>query len=166
MYRVIQDFAADALDDFRSLKGKGGHFERGLFIAESEKIARKLFASALEVPKALMTEEHFDVLRPLIEQRADTTEIYLAPKAAMEAIIGYHLHQGVMLAVKIPETHSIEDAAKAWPEKFLAVALDGIADAENMGAIIRTAAAFGANAIIVDDQSCNPYLRRSVRVSM
>jgi tRNA G18 (ribose-2'-O)-methylase SpoU len=166
MWSCIEQYPPAALDDFRSLKGKGGHFDRGLFIAESEKIVRKVFASSLEVPKALMTPEYFEMLRPLVDTRPDTTEIYLAPKEEMEQIIGYHLHQGVMLAVRMPESKSVEDAAKGWPADFLIVALDSIADAENMGAIIRNAAAFGADAIIVDDQSCNPYLRRSVRVSM
>jgi tRNA G18 (ribose-2'-O)-methylase SpoU len=84
----------------------------------------------------------------------------------MEKIIGYPLHQGVMLAVRIPENRPLAVAAPNWKPPFLIVALDGIADAENMGAIIRNAAAFGANAVIVDDKSCNPFLRRSVRVSM
>jgi tRNA G18 (ribose-2'-O)-methylase SpoU len=164
--KCIEGYSPDALDVFRSLKGKGGHFDRGLFIAESEKIARTIFASSLEVPKALMTPEYFEQLCPLIDARSDVTEIYLAPKSEMEQIVGYPLHKGLMLAVRIPESKRIEQAAKTWPDDFLVVALDSIADAENMGAIIRNAAAFGADAIIVDDQSCNPYLRRSVRVSM
>lgn len=164
--KCIEGYAPEALDDFRSLKGKGGHFERGLFIAESEKIARKILASPLEVPRAMMTPEYFEILRELIDARSDETAIYLATESEMEKIVGYHLHQGLMLAVRIPASSSVSEAAKRWPQDFLVVALDSIADAENMGAIIRNAAAFGADAILVDDQSCNPYLRRSVRVSM
>jgi tRNA G18 (ribose-2'-O)-methylase SpoU len=81
-------------------------------------------------------------------------------------VIGYHLHQGIMLACRIPESRPLLTAAQEWRSPWMAIALDAIADAENMGAIIRNAAAFGASAVIVDDQSCNPYLRRSVRVSM
>ncbi len=165
-FRVIDSYDPDAVQDFRSLKGKGGHFDRGLFIAESEKVVAKILASPFEVPKAFMTPEQLDSLRPLLENRSDHTDLYVAPKSEMEQIIGYHLHQGVMLAVRIPPDRSFADLVAQWPEPFLAVALDGIADAENMGAIIRTAAAFGAQAILVDAQSCNPYLRRSVRVSM
>jgi tRNA G18 (ribose-2'-O)-methylase SpoU len=155
-----------ATEDFRSLKGKSAHIEKGLFIAESPKIVRKVLESGFDVPSAFMTEEHFENLRQLFENRTDSTNIFLASKPEMEKIIGYPLHQGVMLAVRIPENPSLTQAAMKWKQPFLLIALDGIADAENMGAIIRNAAAFGANTVIVDDKSCSPYLRRSVRVSM
>jgi len=165
-YLIHQSFDESATEDFRSLKGKASHLDKGLFIAESPKIVRKVLASRLSIPLAFMTEDHFENLRSVFNNRTDTTNIFLASKPEMEKIIGYPLHQGVMLAVEIPENPSFAEAAAKWKQPFLAVALDGIADAENMGAIIRNAAAFGANAVIVDDQSCHPYLRRSVRVSM
>ena len=113
-----------------------------------------------------MTEEHFEHFRDTFEKRSDDTEIFLATKEEMEHIVGYHLHQGVMLAVRIPESRTIAEAIAEWRAPWMAVALDGIADAENMGGLIRNAAAFGAKAVIVDSTSCNPWLRRSVRVSM
>src|ERR1044071_3463207 len=124
--RSIEHYAPEALDDFRSLKGKGGHFDRGFFIAESEKIARKIFASVLEIPKALMTPEYYELLRPLIDARSDVTDVYLAPKSQMQQIIGYPPHQGVMLAVRLPPPLN-EEVLKEWclrlPEAFLVVAL-------------------------------------------
>jgi tRNA G18 (ribose-2'-O)-methylase SpoU len=165
-YTIIQNYDPAAVDIFRSLRGKGGHFEKGLFIAESEKIARKLFESSISIAAAYMTEEYFEQFQPLLADRADTADVFLASKAEMENVIGYNLHQGIMLACRIPENRPLLTAAKEWHSPWMAIALDAIADAENMGAIIRNAAAFGASAVIVDEQSCNPYLRRSVRVSM
>ncbi len=165
-YTLIRQYDPPAVDVFRSLKGKSGHFEKGLFIAEGEKVARKLLESSLHIPVAYMTEEHFINLQFLFEQRMDRTDVYLATKREMEDIIGYHLHQGIMLACRIPENRPLLTAVQEWKSPWMAVALDGIADAENMGTIIRNAAAFGAKAVIVDGQSCNPWLRRSVRVSM
>ena len=165
-YRLVHNSTPPDIAIFRSLKGKGGPFERGLFIAESEKIARKVLESGFAVPMALMTEEHFEHFRTTFDQRSDDTEVFLASKEEMEQIVGYHLHQGVMLAVRIPESRSVAEAALEWQSPWMAIALDGIADAENMGGIIRNAAAFGATAVIVDGTSCNPWLRRSVRVSM
>ena len=165
-FKTLDTYDSSALDDFRSLRGKSGHLNRGIFIAEAPKIVRKVLESGFEVPVALLTQEYFEEFRDLFENRSDVTQVFLAAKPEMEQIVGYPLHQGAMLAVRIPKSKTIEDAAITWPESFIVVALDGIADAENMGAIIRNAAAFGANAILVDEQSCNPYLRRSVRVSM
>lgn len=165
-YTLISSFHASAVEDFRSLRDNSGYLEKGLFIAESEKIVRKVLESSIEVPLAYLTEEHFENLRPLFDARNDSTDVFLTSKKEMEKIVGYPLHQGVMLACRIPENRPLMSAAQAWKSPWMAVALNTIADAENMGAIIRNAAAFGASAVIVDDQSCNPWLRRSVRVSM
>ena len=165
-YQIIESPPPSALDDFRSLRGKGGHIEKGIFIAEAPKIVRKMLASKLEIESAFMTHEFFAEMKPLFELREDAAKVYLAEKSEMEKIVGYNLHQGVMLAVRIPENRTVAVSSVGWKKPFLVIALDSVADAENMGAIIRNAAAFGADAIIVDDQSCNPFLRRSVRVSM
>jgi len=169
MYSLHEKYDPSAVNDFRSLKGKQGHIERGLFIAEGLKIARKMLESSVEVVSAYLTPEYFEEFKSLFENRTyrtNATNIYIASKQEMETVVGYHLHNGIMLACRIPKSRMIEAAAKEWQSPFVVVALDSIADAENMGAIIRNAAAFGAKAVIVDDQSCNPYLRRSVRVSM
>lgn len=165
-YTLIQKYDPSAVDVFRSLRGKSGLFEQGLFIAESEKVAKKVLESSTEIASAYMTEEHFESLRPLFNNRSDATDVFLASKEEMGKVVGYPLHQGIMLACRIPENRPLLTAAQEWKSPWMTVALDAIADAENMGAIIRNAAAFGASAVIVDDQSCNPYLRRSVRVSM
>ncbi|MFI5201340.1 MAG: TrmH family RNA methyltransferase [Candidatus Kapaibacterium sp.] len=168
-YHIIRDYSPSDIEDFRSLKGKGGHFEKGLFIAEGEKVTKKVLGSSMEIASAYMTREHFEQLKSSFENRTGGThgtDIFLASKEEMEEIIGYHLHQGVMLAVRIPKNRQLMEAVAEWKSPWIAVALDGIADAENMGGIIRNAAAFGAKAVIVDEKSCNPYLRRSVRVSM
>jgi tRNA G18 (ribose-2'-O)-methylase SpoU len=165
-YTLIQKYDPSAVDVFRSLKGKAGPFEKGLFIAESEKIVKKVLESSIEVRSAYLTEEHFENLQPLFVARDGSTDVFLASKEEMEKIVGYPLHQGIMLACRIPENRPLLTGAQKWKSPWMAVALDAIADAENMGAIIRNAAAFGASAVIVDEQSCNPWLRRSVRVSM
>jgi tRNA G18 (ribose-2'-O)-methylase SpoU len=165
-YTLIQNYEDSDVEVFRSLRGKSGLFEKGLFIAESEKIVRKVLESSITIASAYLTVEHFEHLRPLFDARNDSTDVFLASKEEMEKVVGYPLHQGIMLACRIPENRPLLTAMQDWKSPWMAIALDAIADAENMGAIIRNAAAFGASAVIVDEQSCNPYLRRSVRVSM
>jgi tRNA G18 (ribose-2'-O)-methylase SpoU len=165
-FKLFETYNPSEVDIFRSLKGKAGLFEKGLFIAESPKIVRKIFESNLEIESAFLTPEYFAKFQDFFQSHRGEIKIFIASKPEMEHVVGYPLHQGVMLAVKIPISRSLRDAALSWREPFVILALDGIADAENMGAIIRNAAAFGVDAILIDSQSCSPYLRRSVRVSM
>jgi tRNA G18 (ribose-2'-O)-methylase SpoU len=165
-YKLSTDLRPRELSFFQSLKGKAGHLEEGIFIAENPKVVQKLLESNAEVPVAYLTQEYFARFQELLQTRggAETTVI-IAPKEEMESIVGYGLHQGVMLAVSIPSTYASNPFVDL-DTPCLIVALDSIADAENMGALIRNAAAFGADRLVVDGRCCHPFLRRSVRVSM
>jgi RNA methyltransferase, TrmH family len=164
-YKLSTDQRPRELSFFQSLKGKSGHLAEGIYVVENPKIVRHVLESDAEVLIAYLTQDYFDRLEPLLaSHNGPEIQVVIEDQSAMEAIVGYSLHQGVMLAVKIPE--SVESEPTELPNPHLVLALDSIADAENMGTLIRNAAAFGANALIVDDQSCHPFLRRSVRVSM
>jgi tRNA G18 (ribose-2'-O)-methylase SpoU len=82
----------------------------------------------------------------------------------MGAIVGYAMHEGVMALAVVPEMPYLSEYVRtiALP----AVCLCGVADAENVGAIVRNCAAFGVRSLIVDSATCSPYLRRAVRVSL
>jgi tRNA G18 (ribose-2'-O)-methylase SpoU len=164
-YRLTE-LRPEHLEYFGSLRGKSGHLADGLFIAEGPKVVPHILNSSCEVVLGFMTREYFAQYEPLFAQRSGReTLIHLAEKSAMESIVGYALHQGVMIAAQIPEMPTVEELiqAKAY---VTCVALEGIADAENMGTLIRTAAGFGVDAILYDHTCCHPFLRRSVRVSM
>lgn len=151
---------------FASLKGSTGHLRDGLFIAEGPKIVESVLRSDAKIPFGLMTNEYLSRFEPLLAGRHnEVTQVHVASKPALEKIVGFSLHQGVMLAVRIPEQPALSDLLAGESAKTIVV-LEGIADAENMGTLIRTAAGFGVDAVIVDETSCHPFLRRSVRVSM
>jgi tRNA G18 (ribose-2'-O)-methylase SpoU len=161
---IHSEYSAEDVSDFHSLRGKSGHLDRGLFIAESPKVVEHVLESRMRVHAAFVTPEHFEKYRAAFEARPEVVRVFIAQKPEMESVVGYALHQGLMMTVAIPPSGDL--FAEALPEKWLGVALDSIADAENMGAIIRNCAAFGVTSILLDDRSCNPYLRRSVRVSI
>lgn len=124
------------------------------FIAEGEEVVKALFKSNLQVLSVLM-EEHY--LSKLTIPSHIQTEI--ATKEELQKIAGYKMHQGIMaLGVKPPNT-PLEEMQGA------AVVLNGIVDAENVGAIIRNAVAFGIRNLIVDTYTSPPYLRRTIKVS-
>jgi tRNA G18 (ribose-2'-O)-methylase SpoU len=161
---VHTQYEAAEVADFQSLKGKGGHLDRGLFIAENPKVIDRVLTSSMRIHAAYLTEDFLERYRAPLEARDEKIQAYVATQSAMESVIGYPLHQGVMMTVEIPESPDLFSID--IPPQWSAVALDSIADAENMGAIVRNCAAFGVTSIIIDDRCCDPYLRRSVRVSM
>jgi TrmH family RNA methyltransferase len=163
-YKLSTDQRPRELSFFTSLRGKSGHLDEGIYIVENPKIVERVLASDAAVLVAYLTAEYFSLFEPLLARKAGPAiNVIVGEKTEMESIVGYSLHQGVMLAVRIPS--SLNDNLEL-SSPHLVVALDSIADAENMGALIRNAAAFQADALVVDDQSCHPFLRRSVRVSM
>lgn len=142
--------------------------ERGVFIAEAEKIVTRLLESDIEVISLYLTEEHFESKKSLLErhEQASAAGIFIASKKEMERIVGFTLHQGILAAANIPAEKTLDEITGKSPRPQVFVVVDSIADAENMGAIYRTSLAAGATAIIMDERSVSPWMRRTVRVSM
>lgn len=158
----ITTLALPDLEPYRTLRDRTWHWQRGYFVAEGGNVVRRLFASNLDIVSLLLSNAWFERLRPsLEEERHDATDVYLAPDDLLETITGVSMHQRVMAIGRIPAGLPLDTRAGR-----LHVALEGIADAENMGMIIRTCAAMGAHSLIAGPDSCSPWLRRSVRVSV
>ena len=168
MMNVIPVTALDipALHPYRTLRQTMEHFRAGIFIAEAEKVVRRLIQSKLHTLSVLLTPEWLEEYRPLLEAHPQTISVYVADKTILETIVGYDLHQGIMAMGKIPVPATLESVVADSSRPHLFVALDGLAKSENIGAVVRNCAAFGVHAIIVGETSGSPYLRRAVRNSM
>ncbi|HET9136147.1 MAG TPA: RNA methyltransferase [Candidatus Kapabacteria bacterium] len=164
-YWIISNPTVSDLYPFTSLKLPK---ESNYFIAESEKVVASLLACNLDISSLYLTQEHFDEKLPLIEQHQQETEanIIIASKKEMEQIVGYPLHQGIIASAPIPKETTLEELLATSQKPHLFIILDTIADAENVGALYRTALAMNATAIILDASSVSPWIRRAVRVSM
>ncbi len=151
------------LAPYRTLKRPIAHMQQGIFVAEGEKVVRRLLASGLEVVSLLLTPDWLARLASAghLEGREDLTA-FLADEELLRGIVGFNIHQGIMAVAKVPAEGSID----AIPTVHLLVALDGLRISENVGVIVRSSAAFGVQAILVGETSCSPYLRRAVRSSM
>ncbi len=148
---------------YRSLKGKDLETD-GVFIAEGDKVFQELLNTDLEILSVLVDAKWLERFREQIEARA--IKVYVMPQEAMKQVVGFHMHQGLMAAVKAPVRIALEESFKSWRQPYLILAIDGVKDAENVGVIVRNAAAFGVDAIMLDKNSFNPYIRRAVRVSL
>jgi tRNA G18 (ribose-2'-O)-methylase SpoU len=151
---------------FRTLRQPMEHYKKGIFIAEGDKVTRRLLESEIPVLSILLTPEWFTIFRQLLERRREPIRVYVAQKELVESIVGYNLHQGIMALGKIPQPPTLETALSHSPSPRLFVAIDGLTNAENLGALVRNCAAFGVQAILVGETSSSPYLRRAVRNSM
>lgn len=154
------------LAPYRTMRMHHDHVQQRIFVAEGVKVVRRLLESDFTVVSALMLERWVAELEPLLASRPENITIFIAPKASMEQLVGFTLYQGVMAIGRFPPPVPLETRLQHSAKPHLIVALDGIADAENMGVIVRNSLAFGAQLLIAGESSSSPYMRRAVRNSM
>lgn len=130
------------------------------FIADSSRVVLKLLATDIPVESILATAEWYAENEQQIFLKQQPIA-YQVPIEVMQSIVGYSLHHGVMARARRPKDASLADLL-AGP----ILVMDGIAKTDNVGAIVRNAAAFGFNHILVDHRTCHPFQRRAVRTSM
>ncbi|HEY1717171.1 MAG TPA: RNA methyltransferase [Verrucomicrobiae bacterium] len=154
------------LAPYRTMRRSAEHEAQGIFIAEGEKVVRRLLESRFETVSVLLPEKHLDAFRPLLNARPENFTVYLADKNLLEALIGFSFYQGVLAVGKIPPPASLAEILRKSPGPQLFVAIDEVSNAENIGALARNCVAFGASGLIVGETSSSPFLRRAVRNSM
>ena len=154
----------DALTPFKTLRRSDGNVPEGCFIGDGRKVVRRMLESDVRLRTVVLTEKWLEFFKPALARRTEPDlQVLLVGREVVDGIIGYKVHQGVMALAEIPKPPRLEDLTVSNP---LIVALDGVADAENVGAIVRTCAAFGVTGLIVGPQTCSPWVRRAVRVSL
>lgn len=134
----------------------------GMYIAESSRVLRRALAAGHRPRSFFLAEKWVDDLADVFERYPDVPA-YIGSAALLEDITGFHLHRGAMAAMHRP--------APVPLRKLLAGArrvavLEDIVDHTNVGAIFRSAAALGVDAVLVSPRCGDPLYRRSVRVSM
>lgn len=137
--------------------------ERGIFIAESPKVINVALDAGYE-PLALLCEhKHITGDAADIIARAGDIPVYTGSREILAALTGYTLTRGVLCAMRRPEEKSIDAVCR---DARRVVVIDGVVDTTNIGAIFRSAAALGIDAVLLTRTSCDPLNRRAVRVSM
>ncbi len=168
MFRAqkIESLDLPALQPYRTMRRQLEHKAQGIFVAEGEKVVRRLLESKFIVVSLLLPERWLGDLMPLLESRPEDVQVFVAEKSLLETLTGFSMYQGLLAVGKIPERNSLEEILAASPAPRLLAAADGLASAENLGALVRNAAAFGAHGLIVGETCGSPFLRRAVRSSM
>lgn len=164
----VDDPGAEHLRDYFSLTDvalrRVVEPERGLFMAESDKVIRRALGAGYRLRSLLMTPRWVgqwpDLLHTAREQGAP---VYVAAPGVAEAMTGFHLHRGVLAAMHRPRLPALEEVVRG--ARRVAV-LEDVVDHTNVGAVFRSAAALGVDAVLVTPRCADPLYRRSVRVSM
>ncbi|HZE98776.1 MAG TPA: RNA methyltransferase [Planctomycetota bacterium] len=135
---------------FSSLRGR--RHPDGMFIGDGDKVVRRMLKMT-RVERILCTPDWIEKL-PI----PPGIDVRIAPIADLIGIVGFRLHQGLMALAEIPAERPLTGSFH--------LALDGLANAENVGAILRSCAAFGVDGVILGPGTSSPWLRRAVRVSL
>ena len=168
MLRVqkIDSLELPELAPYRTMRRQGEHREQGTFVAEGEKVVRRLLESDLTVVSLLLPEKWLGGYEPLIRSRAEEMVVFVAEKQILERLTGFSMYQGVLAVGKVPPAPTLDALLKRSERPYLFAAVDGLSNAENLGVLARNCAAFGVQGLLVGKTSCSPYLRRAVRSSM
>lgn len=137
--------------------------QRGIFIAESPKVIRVALDAGYE-PLALLCEHrHIGGDAADIVERVGDIPVYTGERELLAQLTGYVLTRGVLCAMRRPMPPAVADVCRGARR---VVVIHGVVDTTNIGAIFRSAAALGMDAVLLTPDSCDPLNRRSVRVSM
>lgn len=138
--------------------------ERGLYVAESEKVIRRALDAGHRPRSFLMGERWLTDLGDVVaDAEADGIPVFVGDPDVIEALTGFHLHRGALAAMQRPELptvpHVLDGARRV-------LVLEDIVDHTNVGAVFRSAAALGVDAVLVTPRCADPLYRRAIRVSM
>ena len=162
------DLAEDSrLDAFRNLKG-GARRRNDLFVAESELVLDRLFASGAVVRSILVTEARRERVTESYTTHARGSQerpidVFVATHAVIDSVVGYPLHRGVIAVAERPQ---IPEAGPVLAAANTVVVMEEVTDPDNVGAVFRHSAGFGVDAVLLCGTTGDPLYRKTLRTSM
>lgn len=163
----IQDFSHPGLEPYvrlteaqlRSLQSP----EKGVVIAESLKVIRHALEAGCQPLSMLMEEKHITGQAAGIIARCGEIPVFTGSPELLAQLTGYRLTRGILCAMRRPPMADTDEILRT---SHRVAVLEGVVDPTNVGAIFRSAAALGIDAVLLDPTCCDPLHRRAVRVSM
>lgn len=137
--------------------------ERAVMVVESPFALEVALSEGLEPLSLLLDERHAEQVWPLVERLDPSVPVFLAPREVMSELVGFKVTRGVMGAFRRPQPRTVAEVLSG--ARRVAV-LEGLVDVSNVGAIFRSAAALGVDAVLLDPHCADPLTRRALRVSM
>lgn len=146
----------------RDVVGRGDHF-----IAEGKVVLSCLVdAQDFEAESLLVLEGRLNGIMDIVDRFASSVPVYVANRQVLDAVAGFQVHRGILASGNRTSWRTCGGLIQIMPDDALVIVLSGISNHDNVGSIFRNAAAFGADAVILDEQCCNPLYRKALRVSV
>lgn len=163
----ISDPGDERIAAFRDIRERDLVGRRGLFIAEGKVVLDVLRRSdRFEIVSILLLENRVAGLEDLLGSIPGGIPVHVADRTVIDAIAGFPMHRGILALGRRRDAGDAEALLSALPPRALVLALVGIANHDNVGAMFRNAAAFGADAVLLDAGCCDPLYRKAIRVSV
>ena len=138
--------------------------QRGLFVAEGRLIVERLIAEKrYSVQSLLLSVAAHRALAASLSALPSSVPVYVCDAADLRGITGYDVHRGCLALAARPVAASIDLILR---DARFVVVLEGVTNPDNVGGVFRNAAAFGADAVLLDATSCDPLYRKAIRTSM
>jgi tRNA G18 (ribose-2'-O)-methylase SpoU len=164
----IDDPEDPRIAGFRDIRERDLTGRQGLFVAEGEVVLNVLTSPrSLCRPVAfLLDRKRVEALTPVLARAPDSAPVYVADQSVLDSIAGFHLHRGILALGAKPAAPDLGACLSGLGPEAVVVVACGIGNHDNMGGIFRNAAAFGAGAVLLDAQCCDPFYRKAIRVSV
>ncbi len=164
-YVEIDDPRDPRLADYRDLRDvqlrQSLEAEHGLFIAEGEKVVRRAAEAGYPVRSFLMASRWLDGLADVLD--STDAECFVVSEALAEQVTGFHVHRGALASLARTSLPSVDEVLAG---ARTVVVCEDVVDHTNVGAIFRSAAALGVDAVLLAPRCADPLYRRSVKVAM
>jgi tRNA G18 (ribose-2'-O)-methylase SpoU len=157
--------------EFRDIRERDLTGRESRFIAEGTVVLR-LLADAhargrgFVAEKLLLLRNRLEGLEEIIAAFPEDVPVYVAEAPVVDGIVGFHLHRGVLALGRRTVEDSLDAFLDRLPPQALVLVGCGISNHDNVGSMFRNAAAFGADAVLLDETSCDPLYRKALRVSV
>jgi len=167
----ITDADDPRIADFKDIRERDLTGRQGRFIVEGTVVLRMLAAAHkagrdFEAESILILENRLAGVADILCDFPSDVPIYVAKASVLDAIVGFHLHRGILALGKRKSDRDMGLALGELPQSSLVLAGCGISNHDNLGAMFRNAAAFYADAVFLDSTCCDPLYRKSLRVSV